>query len=504
LSVAKESLRTQDTLHLHPDRFFDSGPAVRRTARALYESVAELPLVCPHGHVPPALLAENEPFPEPTALFITPDHYIFRMLYAQGVSMEDLGIPTRDGTSVEADPRRIWQRFAERYYLFRGTPTRAWLDYVFYHVFDVRQKLDGDSAMAVYDQINERLQEPAFRPRALFERFNIEVLTTTDSAGDTLEHHRAIRESGWGGRVVPCFRPDAVFRIAAPGWRDELDRVAEASGLEIGSYADFIEALENRRAFFKAMGATSTDHAVVEPYTHRLSDAEAGRLFARALQGEATAEDQAAFEAHMLMEMARMSTEDGLVMQLHPGALRNHNQAVFARFGPDMGGDIPLRTEYTQNLRALLNTYGTDPRFTLVVFTLDESTYARELAPLAGHYPALRLGPAWWFFDSIEGMKRYRERTTETAGIYNTVGFNDDTRAFLSIPARHDLSRRVDANWLAGLVARHIIDEGDAHEMMRALAYDLVRDTYNLGGAEASSSDGRLPGSDGQAHESKS
>lgn len=488
---------TQEPL-LHPDRFFSPDPAVRAIARRLYESVAGLPLVCPHGHVPPALLADDEPFPEPTALFITPDHYIFRMLYSQGVRLEDLGIPTRDGAAVEADPRVVWQRVADHYHLFLGTPTRAWLDYVFAEVFGIEQALGPDTAMAIYDEVDERLREPDFRPRALFDRFNIEVLTTTDGAADSLEPHRRIRQSDWGGRVIPCFRPDAVFQIAKPGWSADLDRLAEVAGAEIGSYAGFVRVLEERRAFFKAMGATSTDHAVVTPFTHRLSDAEAERLFGRALAGDATAEDQAAFEAHMLMEMARMSTEDGLVMQIHPGAFRNHNGRVAERFGPDMGGDIPLATEYTRNLRALLNAYGTDPRLTLVVFTLDESTYARELAPLAGHYPALRLGPAWWFHDSIEGMRRYRQRTTETAGIYNTAGFNDDTRAFLSIPARHDLARRVDADWLAGLVAEHRVREADAHRMARALAYDLVRETYNLG-AEGEPAPALTVGADGAA-----
>lgn len=467
-------------LELHPDRFFDPNPDVRRVARALYDAVRDLPLVCPHGHVPPALLAENEPFPEPTALLITPDHYIYRMLYSQGITLKELGIPTRDGTPVEEDARAIWQTFADHYHLFLGTPTRAWLDYELYHVFGVRQKLDGDTAMAIYDRMQEKLQDDAFRPRALFDRFDIEVLTTTDAASDSLAHHQAIRDADWDGRVVPCFRPDAVFKIAASGWADEIAQLERAADAEIGSYADFVAVLEARRAFFKAMGATSTDHAVVEPYTHRLDDAEADRCFQRALQGEATDEDQRAFEGHMLMEMARMSIEDSLVMQIHPGALRNHNGAIHERFGPDMGGDIPLRTEYTRNLQPLLNAYGTDPRLRLVLFTLDESTYARELAPLAGHYPALRLGPAWWFHDSIEGMKRYRARTTETAGIYNTAGFNDDTRAFLSIPARHDLSRRVDANYVAGLVAQHQVDEADAHRMMRALAHDLAAETYRL------------------------
>ena len=469
-----------EPLELHSDRFFDSDPAIRDVARDLYEAARDLPLVCPHGHVPPSLLAENRPFPEPTALILTPDHYIFRMLYSQGVSLEELGIPTRDGTAVADDPRAIWRRFAEHYHLFLGTPTRAWLDHSFYHVFGIRVRLDSDSAMHVYDQISERLQDPQFRPRALFERFNIEVLTTTDAAADSLAHHAAIRDSGWPGRVVPCFRPDAVLRIASSGWRAELERLQNVSEVEIRGYADFIRVLEERRQFFKEMGATSTDHAVVEPLTLRLSDADADQLFTRALRGAASPDDQRMFEAHMLMEMARMSVDDGLVMQIHPGSLRDHNRQIQTRFGPDMGADIPLRTEYTQNLRELLNAYGSDSRFRLVIFTLDESTYSRELAPLAGHYPALRLGPAWWFFDSFDGMLRYRELTTETAGIYNTAGFNDDTRAFLSIPSRHDLARRADATFLARRVARHQIGKSDAHAMMRALTYDLVRETYRL------------------------
>lgn len=468
-------------LELHPDRYFDADPGIRAVARELHEGVRDLPLVCPHGHVPPELLSGNEPFPEPTSLLIIPDHYIFRMLHSVGIPMEDLGIPTVDGAAVETDARRIWQRFADNYHLFLGTPTRAWLDYELYYVFGIRQKLSGASAMAIYDRIQEQLQQTSFRPRALFEQFNIEVLTTTDAASDTLDHHKAIRDGDWNGRVVPCFRPDALFRIADAAWPEERDRFSRVSQTDVSTYSGFIQALEERRLFFKSMGATSTDHAVVEPYTHRLSTAEASGLFDRAMNGEATAADQSRFEAHMLMEMARMSVEDGLVMQIHAGAWRNYNDKVYRRFGPDVGADIPVRTEYTRNLRELLNAYGSHPDFRLVVFTLDETTYARELAPLAGHYPAMRLGPAWWFFDSIEGMRRYRESVMETAGVWNTAGFNDDTRAFLSIPSRHDLSRRVDANYLAGLVVRHLVDMEDAHRMARALAYDLARDTYRLG-----------------------
>lgn len=449
-------------------------------ARSLYEDISGLPLVCPHGHVPPELLADDAAFLEPTSLLILPDHYILRMLYSQGIPLEELGIATIDGTSFETDPRAVWQHFASNYHLFLGTPTRAWLDYVFYNVFDLRIKLNADSALRIYEQIADRLADPSFRPRALFDRFNIEVLTTTDAASDDLRHHRAIRESGWGGNVIPCFRPDALFKIDSPAWGAALSRLIEMNGSHIANYSQFIDSIERRRIFFKENGATSTDHGVTVPFTQRLRADKAEAIFERALAGSASADDQAIFEAHMLMEMARMSIDDGLVMQLHAGSLRNHNRAVLDRFGPDKGGDIPIATEYTRNLHDLLNAYGNNPRFRLIVFTLDESTYSRELAPLASHYPAMRLGPAWWFFDSIEGMKRYREQTTETAGIYNTAGFNDDTRAFLSIPARHDLSRRIDANYVAGLVARHQVDLSDARVMVRAMAYDLARSAYRF------------------------
>jgi len=407
------------------------------------------------------VLAENAPFPEPASLIVQPDHYILRLLYANGVPLEAV---------LKAEPRRVWQLFAEHYYLFRGTPSGAWLDYELHEVFGIRDSLSGETAPRIYDEIVEKLTSPEFRPRALFERFNIEVLATTDAATDTLEHHRAIRESGWKGRVIPTFRPDALFKISSP----------EFDALGARDYTSFMRTLTERRAYFKQMGATATDHGVLEPYTALLPEAEAERLFQRARQGQASAEDERRFTAHMLMEMAQLSLADGLVMQIHPGAFRDHNTQVFERFGPHMGGDIPVAAEFTRNLHPLLNAYGNDPRFTLVLFTLDESTYSRELAPLAGHYPAVRLGPPWWFHDSMEGMRRFRERTTETASVYKTAGFNDDTRAFCSIPARHDLARRMDANYLGGLVARHVIDESDARRMARALAYELVRKTYRL------------------------
>lgn len=468
---------------MHPDRCFDADPSVRRVARELYEGTRELPVVSPHGHVDARILATNEPFTDPAALLVTPDHYVLRMLFARGVPLESLGLAPRDGGPFEHDPRRIWRRFAERYDVYRGTPTGLWLDYELHELFGVRERLNAESADRVYDAIAERLASPELRPRALYERFNIEVLATTDAASDSLEHHEAIRRSGWRGRVIPTFRPDAVFRISSIGWRDAVVRLGASVGRPIESAEELVAALAARRAFFRQMGATATDHGVTEPCTEAVSAGEAEQLFERASRGEATAADQRRWEAHLLMTMARMSAEDGLVMQLHAGALRDHNTPLFRRFGPDVGADIPVATEYTRNLRPLLNAFGGDDRFGLILFTLDESTYSRELAPLAGHYPAVRLGAPWWFHDSVEGMTRFLDRTAETAGIDKLAGFTDDTRAFCSIPARHDLSRRVHANWLARLVSRHIVDLGDAHMLGRALAYDLAKQSYRLGAA---------------------
>ena len=467
--------------HLPDERYLDPDPALGRVAQELYESVADLPLVCPHGHVDPRLFVdEDATFGTPTEMLIIPDHYVFRMLYSQGIPLEELGIPRADGGPVEQDHRKIWQVFADNFHLFRGTPSGVWLANELHGVFGVEEKLTGETAQAIYDQIAARLATPEFRPRALFERFNIEVLCTTDAATDSLSYHQAIRESGWGGDVRPTFRPDAVVNLLAPGWRGNIDALSEASGVDVHSFPAYIQALKQRRAFFKSMGAQATDHGAQSAYTAELDPAEADLIFQRALRDQATPEDARRFNAHMMMEFARMSIEDGLVMQFHVGSVRNHNQPLFDLFGPDKGCDIPERSEFTHNLRPLLNKYGNDPRLTLILFTLDESCYARELAPLAGHYPAMRLGPPWWFHDSLNGIRRYFESVMETAGLRNTVGFNDDTRAFPSIPARHDLWRRASANWIAGLVVRSVVDVEDGREMVRDLAYGLVKAAYGF------------------------
>lgn len=465
---------------LSPDRCFHADPAQRGIARALYASVKALPIVSPHGHVPPALLADPAArLGSPAQLFIIPDHYITRMLFSQGVPLEDLGLPTRDGAATEADHRRIWQRFAERFHLFRATPSGLWLADELVNVFRVEERLTAESAQRIYDHLAALLARPEFAPRALLARFNIALLATTDAAADTLEHHRQLHADGLR-QVVPTFRPDALVNLAAPAWREQVAALGAVAGVDVHDYARYIRALEARRAAFKQLGALATDHGVQTPYTARLSETEAGALFARALRGQASPEDAAQFTAHMLLEFARMSCEDGLVMQLHAGSLRNHNPALFARFGADRGADIPIATEWTRNLQPLLSEFGNDPRLRLIVFTLDESSYSRELAPLAGHYPALRLGPPWWFFDSVNGMRRYLDQVVETAGLYNTAGFNDDTRAFASIPARHDVWRRVSCDWLAGLVVQGLLAEDEAAELAGEMAVGLARRAYRI------------------------
>jgi glucuronate isomerase len=468
------------------DRFFSPDPTTRSLALELYEPVAALPILSPHGHIDPRLFADpNATLGTPADLFIIPDHYVTRMLYSQGLALESLGVPQLplpDGGSAgnEVDHRSIWRLFCSHFHLFRATPSGIWLAHALREVFGIAEKPCAANADHLYDLINGKLSCPEFAPRALFERFNIEVLCTTDAATDTLEHHLAIQNSGWKGRVLPTFRPDAVVNVGSPNWRKKIDKLSVVSRMEVVDYASFIQALEQRRTFFKSMGATATDHAALTPATAELTPVEADTLFQHALKGECGPNDDTRFTAHMLMEFARMSTEDGLVMQLHPGSLRNHNAVVFQKFGPDTGCDIPVRTEYTRNLLPLLNKFGNDPRLTLILFTLDETCYSRELAPLAGHYPALKLGPPWWFHDSLNGMARYFDQVMETAGLYNTAGFNDDTRAFCSIPARHDLWRRASAEWVAGLVARHIVDLEDAHEMMKELAIGLAKRAYRL------------------------
>ena len=465
---------------IDPDLLFPADERSRTVARDLYAGVKDLPIISPHGHTDPRWFAENEPFPDPAQLLIVPDHYIFRMLFSQGVRLEDLGVPTLDGSPVETDGRKIWRRFAENYFLFRGTPTRLWMDYQLSGVFGIDEPLTAATADAHYDRIADCLARDEFRPRALFERFRIEAIATTEGALDDLRWHKMIRESGWPGKVVTAYRPDSVVDPEFEGFHENLDRLGEITGRDTGTWAGYLDAHRARRALFKQFGATSSDHGHPNAATANLSDAAAEELFNRVRAKTADEREQKLFRAQMLTEMAKMSLDDGLVLQIHPGSWRNHSPSIHEKFGRDKGFDIPTRTDYVTALKPLLDRVGMERDLTIILFTLDETSYARELAPLAGVYPCLKLGPAWWFHDSPEGMRRFREMTTETAGFYNTVGFNDDTRAFPSIPARHDIARRVDCAFLARLVAEHRLGEDEAHEVAQDLAYTLAKKAYRL------------------------
>jgi glucuronate isomerase len=467
-------------LRLHPDRLFPPDPGVRAVTRELFQTVERLPIVSPHGHCDPVWFATDAAFSDPANLLIIPDHYVLRMVHSAGVPLESLGAARLDEGWRETDPRKVWRRFADHYHRFRGTPSRLWLDWVFAEVFGLTERLGPENADACYDTIDAALKTPGLRPRALYERFGIEVLATTEGALDPLDQHRAIRDSGWKGRIVPTFRPDGVLDPEQPNFRRDLVALGEITGEDTQSYRGYIRALESRRSAFKDMGATATDHGHPTAATADLVGARAEALFHAVAHGAFTPGEAERFRAHMLMEMARMSVDDGLVMQLHPGVLRNHDPATLSRFGPDKGADIPRPTDFVHNLRSLLNRFGSDPAFTLVVFTVDETAYSRELAPLAGFYPALKLGAPWWFHDSPEGMARFREQAMETAGFHNTVGFTDDTRAFLSIPARHDLARRADCARLAAMVADHRLEMDEAADLATDLAYRLAKAAYRL------------------------
>ncbi|MFZ0248678.1 MAG: glucuronate isomerase [Acidimicrobiales bacterium] len=465
---------------LHQDRLLPADPGVRRVARALYESTRDLPIVSPHGHCDPGALAGDTPFEGPATELVTKDHYILRMLYSQGVQLEDLGVPPLDGGTAVTDGRQIWRELATRTHLFRGTPSKLWLDHTLQEVFGVAEPLGPENADAVYDRIASSLTQADFRPRALFERFGITFLATTDGALDPLESHAQLRRSGWEGRVVPTFRPDDVVDPGRPGFRANVLRLGELTGTDTTSWGGYLDALRSRRAAFVSAGATASDHGHPTPATADLSPQEAEDLFGRIVGGAARAGDAEVFRGQMLVEMAAMSLDDGLALQIHAGAWRDHNPTVAARFGPDEGADIPMAVDYVGGLKPLLDRFGNERGLTVIVYTLDETTYSRELAPLAGHYPALRLGPPWWFFDSPEGIRRFYRSVLETAGFANTVGFNDDARSLLSIPARHDVSRRLNAGYLAELVAEHRLDEEDAAETAADLAFNLASRAFHV------------------------
>ena len=471
-------------LEQHPDRLFPADTNCRSVARRLYNEVEGLPIISPHGHTDPSWFAENNHFTDPQALLIAPDHYLLRMLYSQGIHLADLGIATRKGSTTDenvADPRSAWRLFAKNHYLFRGTPSGLWLNHIFCEVFNQTTYLDETTADDYFDSISEQLQTDEFRPRQIFDRFNIEFLSTTESPVDTLQYHQMLRDSDWNGNVVTTYRPDPVIDAEHPKFRRSLALFGELSGEDVFSWQGYLQAHRSRRADFIALGATASDHGHPTARTANLTATECQALLQRVIADQVSPEDAELFRAQMLTEMARMSLDDGLVMQIHPGSFRNHSSWLFDNYGSDKGADIPQRVDYTKALQPLLDCFGNNPDLTLILFTLDESNYARELAPLAGHYPCLRLGPAWWFHDSPEGIMRFREQTTETAGFYNTAGFNDDTRALLSIPARHDMSRRIDCSWLARLVCEHRISETDAHTIATDLTYNLPKQTYRIG-----------------------
>lgn len=475
------------------DLLFPVDPNQRAIARELYRHASDLPLISPHGHVDPTILADDAPFPDPARLLVVPDHYVTRMLLSQGIRPAQLGVPRApdapDGEASETDGRAIWRLLAQHWHLFRGTPSRLWMERALTEVFGITVPLGPATADTVYDELVERLAEPAFRPRALFERFRIEVLATTESPLDELNAHAKLAADGWGGpggRVITTFRPDNLVDFEWPGFAERVAELGQVTGEDTTTFAGFLAALRQRRQAFIAAGATCTDHGHLTAATLSLDAAQAQALLRRGLSGEADATDAETFRAAMLFEFARMSVDDGLVMQLHPGCFRNHNQWLYANHGRDTGGDIPSPTEYVRALRPLLDAFGNDPRFRVVLYTLDETTFTRELAPLAGGYPAVFLGAPWWFLDSPEGLRRFRETVTETAGFYNTSGFVDDTRAFCSIPVRHDVARRVDAAFLARLVAEHRLPVDEAAETIADLAYHLPKKIFRLDGTARS------------------
>ncbi|MFK5634824.1 MULTISPECIES: glucuronate isomerase [unclassified Ornithinimicrobium] len=466
-------------MSLHPDRLFPADPGTREVARHLYAEVADLPIISPHGHVPPVWLAEDTPFVDPTSMLITPDHYITRLLHSNGVDLGDVGVGR--GTLSEEASREAFRIFCRHWSVYRGTPMKLWFETQLVQVFETDLVPSERTSDNLYDVIAGWIGQESSRPRALMESFDIAFLATTDDPCDDLTHHRVLAQDPTFTRtVVPTFRPDRYLEPAAPAWNEDVDRLAGVANGSCDTYAGWVSAMENRRAYFKEHGAVSTDHSHRDLGTEPLEPAEAERLYGRARQGRASGVDGDRLRRHMVTEMVRMATEDGLTMTLHPAVHRNHHTPTYERFGPDVGGDIPMAVEVTRALAPALQRFGTDPRLTLVVFTIDETVYSRELAPLAGFYPSLRVGVPWWFIDAPEAITRFRAAVTESAGFTRTSGFIDDTRAFLSIPARHDMARRLDSGFLARLVAEHRLTEDEALETVRYLVQTQPREVFGL------------------------
>lgn len=466
-------------LCLDPDRLLPTEPSIRAVARRFYDEVAELPIISPHGHIPARWLADNVPFADPTSLLITPDHYVNRLLHAHGVALSQLGVA--QGTLTESQSRKAFRELCEHWSIYRGTPVRYWLEAQLVDIFGIRVRPSATTADAIYDQIAAALDGPEFLPRQLYRRFDIEVLATTDDPCDDLTAHRTLAaDPDWTGRVIPTFRPDRYLEVGAAGWNTDADRLTEASGIDTGDYDGFIAALEQRRSYFRAHGAVSADHSHVDARTDKLDGHQAADLFGLARKGDLLPTEATALRRHLLWEMARMSAEDGLVMTLHPAVSRNHHPQTFAQYGADVGIDIPVRSEFTDALRPVLNDFGTSPGFRIVLFTVDEATLSREIAPLAGFYPSVYAGAPWWFLDAPEAFRRYRAAVTETAGFGKTSGFIDDTRALCSIPARHDMSRRLEAGYLAELVTEGRLPEDEAIETINDLVITNPRTTFRL------------------------
>jgi len=467
------------TLTLHPDRLLPADPTTRDIARQLYDAVRDLPIISPHGHVPPQWLADDVPFADPTSLLITPDHYVNRMLHAHGVALADLGVGQADFTAEQS--RNAFRLLCANWKAYRGTPVKFWFESELVDIFGVDLVPSADTADEIYDAIAAQLATPEFLPRALYSSLDIEFIATTDDPSDDLRHHiKLANDPTWFGKVAPTFRPDKYLEPATPAWNGLIDRLGEVSGIDTGSYAGWVAAMENRRAFFKANGAVSTDHSHRDARVEPLPDAEAERLYSLARAGSITVEEGNTLRRNFMFAQARMAADDGLVMTMHPAVYRNHHAASFDSYGADVGGDIPMAVEFTNALQPMLSAFGTAPNFQVVLFTIDETVYSRELAPMAGFYPSVYVGAPWWFIDSPEAMNRYRSSVTETAGFSRTSGFIDDTRAYLSIPARHDTNRRMDSGFLAKLVADHRLTMDEALDTAHDLVVTNPRKAFKL------------------------
>ncbi len=452
----------------HADRLFPADLSTRMLARRLYESVRGLPLVCSGVVADPSWFAENPALPDPAQVFVQSDRQVWAILRGHGVAPGQLGVAD-DGASIAGDPASVWKVFAANYHAFRGTPTRLWHDHAFSTLFGLNERLSADNSDRFYTRVAECLAKPEFRPRALFQRFNIELLSALATPFDSLDPYLAARGS-LKGRLVPTYCPDRLVDANNPGFITALDRFAELTSTDAWTWKGYLDAHRQRRAQFKSAGALAISQFALAARTADLPAEDAEKLFAKIVSRDFSPAEGDLFRAQMATEMARMSLDDGLVLQLHLDTPPVH----------DPEQKVPPPMPSVDGLLPLLQRFRGEPGLRVVACQDGLSAQADELARLASEYACLFVSAGG--SGGSEPMRRFRAMSFQNAAFYKTLNALQGQR-FIALAALTDAIRRLDCAFLAEFVVAHRLDEDEAHAMAKDVAYGISKKVYHLSDA---------------------